>query len=268
MRYIALTIAGSDSCGGAGIQADLKTFMAHEVYGMSVVTAVTAQNTLGVLSAEDISPEMISEQINALFSDCRIDGVKIGMVSNRQAIMAIAQTLNKYDYRNLVVDPVMLSKNNYPLLNEKAQTTLIKELFPMATLVTPNLPEAAIISGISVNTLDDMRKAAMIIHKLGPKNVLIKGGHLKADAIDLLFDGTTFTEYCSLRIPAVHTHGTGCTLSSAITANLSKGIPLVGAIGQAKHYVHHCIEHGFSIGKGIGPVHHLYNLYKHSNSHL
>ncbi len=257
-----LTIAGSDTCGGAGIQADLKTFSAHGTFGMSVITAVTAQNTLGVFGVEDISPEIIKKQIEVIFDDISVDGVKIGMVSKTSTIETIAETLGKYPVKNLVVDPVMVSKSGYHLLEPEAKAALIKYLLPMATVVTPNLPEAEVITGIKTSSLEDMKKAAEEIYKIGPKYVLIKGGHLEGEAIDVLYDGEEFTYYNSPRINTKNTHGTGCTLSSAITANLSKGLPVNEAILKAKNYITAAIENSFPIGKGVGPVHHFYELYK------
>lgn len=257
-----LTIAGSDTCGGAGIQADLKTFSAHGVFGMSVITAVTAQNTQGVFGVEDISPEIIKKQIEVIFDDISVDGVKIGMVSKTPTIKTIAETLGKYQVKNLVVDPVMVSKSGYHLLEPEAKSALIEYLLPMATVVTPNLPEAEVITGIKISSIEDMKKAAEEIYKIGPKYVLIKGGHLEGEAIDVLYDGREFTYYNSPRINTKNTHGTGCTLSSAITANLSVGLPVNEAVLKAKNYITAAIENSFPIGKGVGPVHHFYELYK------
>lgn len=257
-----LTIAGSDTCGGAGIQADLKTFSAHGTFGMSVITAVTAQNTQGVFGVEDISPEIIKKQIEVIFDDISVDGVKIGMVSKTITIKTIAETLAKYPVKNLVVDPVMVSKSGYHLLAPEAKAALIKYLLPMATVVTPNLPEAEVITGIKTSSIEDMKKAAEEIYKIGPKYVLVKGGHLEGEAIDVLYDGREFTYYNSPRINTKNTHGTGCTLSSAITANLSLGLSVNEAILKAKDYITAAIENSFSIGKGVGPVHHFYELYK------
>ncbi len=257
-----LTIAGSDSCGGAGIQADLKTFSAHGVFGMSVITAVTVQNTQGVFGVQDISPDIIRRQIEVIFDDISVDAVKIGMVSKIETIKTIAETLSKYSIQNLVVDPVMVSKSGFHLLQPEAKEALITHLLPMATVVTPNLPEAEVITGLQIKTLEDMKKAAHIIYKMGPKYVLVKGGHLEDEAVDILYDGTAFTYYNSPRIDAKNTHGTGCTLSSAIASNLGKGLSIVEAIENAKNYITVAIENSFSIGKGVGPTHHFYELYK------
>lgn len=257
-----LTIAGSDSCGGAGIQADLKTFSAHKVYGMSIITAVTAQNTQGVFAVHDIPADMIKKQIEVIFDDIHVDAVKIGMVSKTETIKAIADTLSKYSVQNLVIDPVMVSKSGFHLLQPEAKEALINYLLPMATLVTPNLPEAEVITGLKISTLEDMKKSADLIRKIGPKYVLIKGGHLDGEATDILYDGNEFIYYNSPRINTKNTHGTGCTLSSAIASNLGNGLPMKEAIEKAKLYITGAIENSFPIGKGVGPVHHFYKLYK------
>jgi hydroxymethylpyrimidine/phosphomethylpyrimidine kinase len=256
-----LTIAGSDSCGGAGIQADLKTFSAHKVYGMSIITAVTAQNTQGVFAVHDIPTDMIKKQIEVIFDDIHVDAVKIGMVSKTETIKAIADTLSKYSVQNLVIDPVMVSKSGFHLLQPEAKEALINYLLPMATLVTPNLPEAEVITGLKISTLEDMKKSADLIRKIGPKYVLIKGGHLDGEATDILYDGNEFIYYNSPRINTKNTHGTGCTLSSAIASNLGNGLPMKEAIEKAKLYITGAIENSFPIGKGVGPVHHFYKLY-------
>lgn len=256
-----LTIAGSDSCGGAGIQADLKTFSAHGVFGMSVITAVTAQNTQGVFAVQDISLDIIKKQIEVIFDDISVDAVKIGMVSKTETIHIIAETLSKYDVRNLVIDPVMISKSGFDLLKPDAKEALIKYLLPIATVVTPNLPEAEVITGFEIKTIEEMKKAAEKIYEMGPKYVLVKGGHLEGEAIDILYDGTNFTYYNSPRINTKNTHGTGCTLSSAIASNLGKELPINKAIEEAKKYITTAIEKSFSIGKGVGPVHHFHEWY-------
>jgi len=257
-----LTIAGSDCSGGAGIQADLKTFAAHGVYGMSVITAVTAQNTQGVFAVQDVSRDVIAKQIEAIFDDITVDGVKVGMVSQIQTIEVIAEQLRHYSPQSIVVDPVMVSKSGYHLLNPEAEVTLIKELLPLAILVTPNIPEAEVITKTSIQTLEQMEEAARTIYQMGPKNVLIKGGHLEGDSIDVLYDGREFSYFSMLRIDTKNTHGTGCTLSSAITANLALGYSLNEAVSLAKEYITIVIQHSLSIGKGVGPTHHFYTLYK------
>jgi hydroxymethylpyrimidine/phosphomethylpyrimidine kinase len=259
-----LTIAGSDSCGGAGIQADLKTFSAHGTYGMSVITAVTAQNTKGVFAVEDISVEVIEGQIDAIFTDIPVHGVKIGMVSKIETIKAIANKISFYKPENVVVDPVMISKSGFALLREEAQETLKSELIPLAHLITPNIPEAEVITGLKIENIEDMKKAAKIINELGVKNVLVKGGHLEDSAVDVLFDGSKYYMYEAQRIETKNTHGTGCTLSSAITANLAKGMSVEEAIAEAKKYITIAIENSFTLGEGVGPTHHFYALYKNA----
>ncbi len=260
-----LTIAGSDSCGGAGIQADLKTFSAHGVYGMSIITAVTAQNTQGVFAVQDISADIIQKQIEVIFDDISVDAIKIGMVSKTETIKIISETLSKYHINNLVVDPVMVSKSGFHLLQSDAKEALINYLLPMATVVTPNIPEAEVITGLEIKKVDDMEKAAKVIYKMGPKYILVKGGHLEDDALDVLYDGEKFYYYSSPRINTKNTHGTGCTLSSAIASNLGKGFSVMESIDKAKNYITLAIQYSFPIGKGVGPVHHFYELYEKFN---
>ena len=258
----ALTIAGSDSSGGAGIQADLKTFAAHGVFGMSVITAITAQNTLGVTAVQDVWPEIITKQIEAIFDDIGADAVKVGMVSQPDTIRVITAGLKKYMPKLIVVDPVMISKSGYHLLQPDAEAVLISELLPLATVVTPNIPEAEVLTGLCIETLADMEVAARAIHAMGPKNVLLKGGHRTEDATDILFDGHRFVRFEAPRVPTHNTHGTGCTLSSAIAANLAKGLSVEQAVAAAKKYITIAIEHALAIGKGVGPTHHFYELYQ------
>lgn len=255
-----LTIAGSDSCGGAGIQADLKTFAAHGVYGMSVITAVTAQNTQGVSAVQDIRPEMIAKQIDAIFEDIQVDALKIGMVSVIETIKTIGLKLREHKAGNIVLDPVMISKSGYPLLQEDAREALVEYLFPLAAVVTPNIPEAEAITGIRIKKVQDMKEAARIFSSLGPAYVLIKGGHLEAEATDILFDGEVFYAYQAPRFSTKNTHGTGCTLSSAIASNLARGLEIPQAVEMSKKYITAAIEHSFSIGQGVGPIHHFYAL--------
>ena len=257
-----LTIAGSDSCGGAGIQADLKTISAHGLFGMSVITAITAQNTQGVFGVQDISPELIQKQIEVIYEDIHVDAVKIGMASKTDTIVIISETLAKYGAKNLVMDPVMVSKSGYHLLQPEAKEVLIKYLLPMALVVTPNIMEAEVVTGMKINSLEHMEKAAIEIYGMGPKYVLIKGGYLEGEVIDVLYDGESYIYYISQRIDTPNTHGTGCTLSSAIASNLAKGMDMSEAIGRAKEYITVAIEQSFSIGKGVGPTHHFYELYK------
>lgn len=263
--FRALTIAGSDSCGGAGIQADLKSFQANGVYGMSAITAVTVQNTMGVFGIQDISPEIIEGQLNAIFEDIRVDAVKIGMVSKIESIKAISKALRKVsNLPKIVLDPVMISTSGYNLLSKDAKDTLIKELFPLAELITPNLPEAEEILGCKIETVEEMKDAAKKLMELGTKAVLVKGGHLKDDATDLLYDGKEFVLLPQEKIDTVNTHGTGCTLSSAIAANLAKGMNMKESVIEGKRYITSAIKHGFKLGKGVGPTNHFYELYKAS----
>lgn len=263
-----LTIAGSDSCGGAGIQADLKSFSAQGVYGMSVITAVTAQNTQGVFAVQDISPEIIGAQIDAIFNDINVDAVKIGMVSQTTSIEIISKKLKEYKPQNVVLDPVMISKSGYSLLQPEAKKALIEELLPLADVLTPNIPEAEAIleeklkKNYEIKNVEDMVKAAEEIYKLGPKYVLVKGGHLNGKAVDVLFDGEKAVYFENERIQTKNTHGTGCTLSSAIAANLGIGYTTYESIKRAKDYITTAIEHSLDIGKGVGPTNHFYTLYK------
>lgn len=261
MKHL-LTIAGSDSSGGAGIQADLKTFAAHGTFGMSVITAVTAQNTCGVTKVQDIDCEIVQAQIEAVFDDIRVDAVKIGMVSKPEIIETIADSLLKYKPEIIVVDPVMISKSGYPLLAPEACETLIKKLLPLATLLTPNLPETEAITGMKVKNKADMLLAAEKIIALGVKAVLVKGGHLEDQADDLLFDGKQEIWFSGKRIATKNTHGTGCTLSSSLAANLAKGMNLADAVAASKQYVTEAIAHSLAIGSGCGPTHHFVDLYR------
>lgn len=255
-----LTIAGSDSSGGAGIQADLKTFSAIGTYGMSVITAITAQNTHGVFLVEDLSKEIIQKQIEVVFDDIPPKAVKIGMVSSPEIIKAIVEFLDKYNPKYLVVDPVMISKSGYSLLKPEAKDNLIKYLIPKAYIITPNTLEAEEITGIKIDNVDDMKLVGKKILELGPKYVLMKGGHLDGDAVDVLIGKDTFEIYKSERLDRKNTHGTGCTLSSAITANLALGFDIVQSVSNAKDYITNAIRHSFDIGGGVGPVHHFYKF--------
>ncbi|OPJ55184.1 bifunctional hydroxymethylpyrimidine kinase/phosphomethylpyrimidine kinase [Alkalithermobacter paradoxus] len=261
----ALTIAGSDSCAGAGIQADLKTFYAHGIYGMSVITAVTAQNTKGVMAVENISSHIVEKQIDAIFCDIKVDSVKIGMLSEIDIIKAVSSKLRQYSPKNIVLDPVMISKSGYNLLNPDAKDVLIKELLPLSTVVTPNILEAQVITGINIKSIDDMKKSCKAMLEMGCKIVLIKGGHLSTDPIDILFDGEDFKYFEGKRIHTKNTHGTGCTLSSAIASNLAKGYAIEKSIKNAKEYINVAIQNSLSIGEGIGPTNHFYSIYEKCN---
>lgn len=253
-----LTIAGSDSSGGAGIQADLKTFSAIGTYGMSVITAITAQNTQGVFAVEDLSVDIIKKQMEAVFDDITPKAVKIGMVSNPEIIKEIVETLKKYNPKYLVVDPVMISKSGFSLLKPEAKENLIKYLIPMAYLLTPNTPEAEEITGMKVESLEDMKTVGKKLLELGPKYVLMKGGHLEGDAVDVLIGENTFEVFSVERLARKNTHGTGCTISSAITAHLALGYEVEEAVKLSKHYITEAIRNSFDIGKGVGPVNHFY----------
>lgn len=255
-----LTIAGSDSSGGAGIQADLKTFSAIGTYGMSVITAITAQNTEGVFMVEDLSKEIIRKQIEVVIEDIKPKAIKIGMVSNPEIINEIVDTLSKYDIEYLVVDPVMISKSGFYLLKPEAKDALIKNLIPKAYILTPNTLEAEEISGVKINTLEDMKEAGEKILDLGPKYVLMKGGHLEGEAIDILVGKDVYKELKSERLNNKNTHGTGCTLSSAITSYLALGNDIERAVELGKEYITNAIKNSFDIGKGVGPVNHFYKF--------
>lgn len=257
-----LTIAGSDSCGGAGIQADLKTFSALGVYGMSVITAVTAQNTKGVFNVRELDVDIIRDQINCLFDDIKIDAVKVGMVSSIEIIDVIGECLKKNNAVNIVVDPVMVSKSGCHLLREEARDELVKVLFPLAEVVTPNLFEAEVITGEKIETTAQMEKAALKINELGGMKVIVKGGHLTGDAIDIVYDGKDFSYLKGTRIETKNNHGTGCTFSSAIAALLARGFSLPEAARQAKEYINGAIAHSIELGHGVGPTNHFYDLYQ------
>ncbi len=259
---VALTIAGSDSSGGAGIQADLKTFQAHGVFGMSAVTAVTVQNTQKVYDIQEIQPKIVHDQIICLFDDIEIHAVKIGMVSSIELIQAITKALKAVKPPAIVLDPVMISKSGYRLLNQDAQDALTQYLFPLAEVVTPNIYEAEALIGKKIAGVDDMKSAAIDILKLGSNKVVVKGGHLQEDrATDILYDGQEFKALESQRVETKNTHGTGCTFSSAIAANIALGKEFFEAVTLAKAYITGAIEHSLSIGKGHGPTHHFYDLY-------
>ncbi len=254
-----LTIAGSDSSGGAGIQADLKTFMAHKTYGMSVITSVTAQNTMGVTGIVDLSPEFVGKQIDAVFSDIYPDAVKIGMVSDENIIEIIAEKLKEYNGKNIVLDPVMVSTSGSTLMKSTATETLIQELLPLADVITPNMSEAAVLSGIKVNDRKDMEEAAKRIGKHIKGAVLVKGGHLEDCADDVLYADGKFYWLQGEKIFNTNTHGTGCTLSSAIAVNLAKNMDIINAVKKAKKYLTGAIKLNLNLGKGRGPLNHLYN---------
>ena len=253
----ALTIAGSDSGGGAGIQADLKTFSAFRVFGMSVITAVTAQNSVGVQGVENLPPAFVARQLRSVLEDFGADAAKCGMLSTAPIIDAVATELASQRIEKLVVDPVMVAKSGDQLLQPEARAALADRILPLALLVTPNLPEAEVLAGIRVAEPEDMEEAARRIHLMGPRYVLVKGGHLKGDATDLLWNGRDFTRFSTPRIDSQNTHGTGCTFSAAITAGLARGQALGDAIRSAKAYVTRAIREGFQAGRGVGQLRHF-----------
>jgi len=258
MKHI-LSIAGSDSSCGAGIQADLKTFLAHGVYGLNVITSITAQNTSGVMEALDVEPKMIKAQLKALFEDIKIDVIKIGMISSRETIQEIVKILEKYPNIPVVLDTIMISSSGFELLQKEAKEVFIKKLIPKATLITPNIPEAIVLSKQNIENIDDMKNALIVMYdSFHCKNILLKGGHLKDDAIDMLYDGKKFIMYKKEKIISNNTHGTGCALSSSIASNLALGDDLEMSIQKAKKYVRKAIKYGFSIGSGIGQLNHFY----------
>lgn len=256
----ALTIAGSDCSGGAGIQADLKTMTMNGVYAMSAVTALTAQNTMGVRAIQEAEPAFLKEQIDAVFEDIYPDAVKIGMVSSGTLIRVIADRLRAYDAKNIVVDPVMVATSGSALLETDAVQTLTKELFPLATVVTPNIPEAEILSGSTIKSEADMEAAAETISKKYGCAVLLKGGHQINDANDLLYAEGTVQWFKGKRIDNPNTHGTGCTLSSAIAANLAKGFTVPEAVRRAKAYISDALAAMLDLGQGSGPMQHAFDL--------
>jgi hydroxymethylpyrimidine/phosphomethylpyrimidine kinase len=253
----ALTIAGSDSGGGAGIQADLKTFAALGVYGMSAITAITAQNTQGVHAALNLPPELVAEQIDAVLEDIGTDAAKTGMLSSPAIIETVASCIRKWQLR-VVVDPVMRAKGGAPLLQPEAVTTIRTTLLPLAEVVTPNIPEAEILTEKQIETVEDMQEAARAIYDLGARHVVIKGGHRSGDALDVYFDGRNFFELRAERIQTRHTHGTGCTFSSAIAAYLACGLSVSKAISKAKYYITEAIRYAPELGHGHGPTEHFF----------
>lgn len=260
MMKKVLSIAGSDCSGGAGIQADLKTFMAHKLYGMSVITALTAQNTMGVNGVLEATPEFVGMQIDAIFADIMPDAVKIGMVSNIDIIKIIAERLDYYKAKNIVVDPVMISTSGSKLLKDDAIEVLKSKLLPIADIITPNIPEAESLYGFSIHTEEDMVLAAKQISVNLKGAVLIKGGHFKDNANDLLFENGNIHLFYSPKIANPNTHGTGCTLSSAIACNLAQGYDMKTSIQNAKNYITGALKDNLNIGNGSGPLNHGYNL--------
>ncbi len=253
MRRI-LTIAGSDSGGGAGIQADLKVITALGGYGMSVLTALTAQNTTGVQAIHEVPASFVAKQMDSVLSDIGADAIKTGMLANSEIIQVVAQKIKHYRIKTVVVDPVMVAKSGDLLLRKEAREVLIQRLLPLATVVTPNLMEASVLTGMRVQSMETMKKAAQRIHRMGPKFVVVKGGHLKGMATDLLYDGRSYREMSRPRIETRNTHGTGCTFASAVATLLALGNPVPEAVRQAKNFVSMAIQAGLSLGKGVGPT--------------
>jgi hydroxymethylpyrimidine/phosphomethylpyrimidine kinase len=259
-----LTIAGSDSGGGAGIQADLKTFSSLGVYGASAITAVTAQDTQRVYDFVALEPAFVGAQIDAVLGDFAADAVKTGMLASASIVEVVADRLQRWEARNLVVDPVMVAKGGDKLLADDAVTALREKLLPLALVVTPNLPEAEVLVGRRLSSWEDIREAAQELHALGAKNVVMKGGH-RDDGLtvtDLLYDGTDFREYTAGRVDTTSTHGTGCTFASAIAATLAKGETVPLAVAAAKAYVTKALQSAFPLGHGHGPVHHFYRYWR------
>ncbi len=257
-----LTIAGSDSGGGAGIEADLKAATALGVYGMAALTSVTAQNTMGVFGVHDLPPEFVAQQIDLCLQDIGADAVKTGMLSSAEIVTSVAISLGRNGVENLVVDPVMVAKSGDALLKANACLALKEKLLPLAFVVTPNVPEAATLADMDIHDEQDMREAARRIYEMGPRYVLMKGGHLEGpEATDYLFDGVTFKSFSAPRLATRNTHGTGCTYASAIACNLAKGMDIADAIRAAKHYLTRAIQHSFALGRGHGPLNHFWSLH-------
>jgi hydroxymethylpyrimidine/phosphomethylpyrimidine kinase len=256
-----LTIAGSDSGGGAGIQADLKAFAARGVYGMSALTAITAQNTVGVQGVFELPAEFVGQQIDSVMEDIGADAWKTGMLSNAEIIGVVADRARRYKVEILVIDPVMVAKSGDPLLRPEARDALIAELVPLAYVITPNHHEAQVLTGLDIRTVEDMRRAAVAIHGMGARNVVVKGGHLPTadDAVDVLYDGREFTEFNAPRVDTPNTHGTGCTFASAIAAELAKGKDVREAVRIAKAYLTAALRAAVDlhIGHGHGPLNHF-----------
>jgi len=256
-----LTIAGSDCSGGAGIQADIKTITAHKLYAMSAITALTAQNTTGVYGIMEVTPDFLQNQLDCIFGDIFPDAVKVGMVSSSALIEVIASDLIRQKARNIVVDPVMVSTSGCKLLEEDAAVTLMDKLIPIADLITPNIPEAEVLSGMKIIRLEDMVDAAQRIARNYKGAILIKGGHQLNDANDLLFQNGDIEWFYGERIDNLNTHGTGCTLSSAIASNLAMGYNLSESVGNAKRYISGALRANLKLGKGSGPLDHTFSLH-------
>jgi len=258
----AMTIAGSDSGGGAGVQADLKTFAALGVYGASTLTAITAQNTVAVTAVHEIPTDVITAQIDAVLTDIGADAVKTGMLSSSDIIECVCEALEVHGVQRLVVDPVMIAKSGDALLREDAIGSLRTRLLPLAMVVTPNIPEAEALTETTIVSDADVRRAAEAIVGMGARSVVVKGGHREGPATDLFYDGKEFKEFTAPRFDTVNTHGTGCTFASAVAAGLARGMVVTDAVALAKDYVTEGIRHSFSIGQGHGPLNHFYRFWK------
>ncbi len=264
----ALTIAGSDSGGGAGIQADLKTFSALGVYGSSVITAITAQNTVGVTAVHEIPTEIVRAQIDAVMDDIGADAVKTGMLSSSQIIAEVVDGVRRHQIKQLVVDPVMVAKSGDRLLREDAVEAVLELLLPLTFIVTPNIPEAEVLTGGSIRSEADMIEAARVIHDHGATVVVVKGGHLDGAAVDVVFDGSHVERLSAPRVHTRNTHGTGCTFSSAIAARLAAGRDPMNAIADAKDFLHGALVNSYQIGAGHSPVHHFYKLWRSTSADM
>lgn len=262
--FRVLTIAGSDSGGGAGIQADLKTFTALGAYGMTAITSVTVQNTVGVYGVYDLPPKAVYDQIKAVAEDIGVDSAKTGMLSNREILLEVVRAIRDFEIPNLVVDPVFVAKSGDRLLAEDSVEVLVKELIPLAEVVTPNIPEAEALCGEEIRKLRDAENCARKILSMGARAVVVKGGHFEGEkAIDILYTGgEEFHYFVRDRLPARNTHGTGCTFSSAVAVFLARGLDVIEAVGRAKEYVYRAIETAPSLGRGHGPLNHLWNIEK------
>jgi hydroxymethylpyrimidine/phosphomethylpyrimidine kinase len=260
---VALTIAGSDSGAGAGVQADLKTFAAHGVYGTSAITAITAQNTVGVTMIEALSADLVTAQIEAVMSDIGAHAAKTGMLATAAIVESVAAAVQDLEVPLLVIDPVMVAKSGDRLLDDEAIGAMTSELLRLAFVVTPNIPEAEVLSGITITNAEDRREAARRIHALGPAAVIVKGGHIPTGPIvDLLYDGHQFREFTGTRVPGPHTHGTGCTFSAALASHLARGKTLPEAIPLAQAYVAGAIGAGLELGRGRGPMNHFWAMHR------
>jgi hydroxymethylpyrimidine/phosphomethylpyrimidine kinase len=254
----AMTVAGSDSGGGAGIQADLKTFAAFGVYGTSAITAVTAQNTRGVFAVAEVPEEVVALQIDVVMEDIGADAVKTGMLSSASIVKTVADRFEAWGVERLVVDPVMVAKGGATLLQESAVAAIKEHLLPLALIVTPNIPEAVVLAGMTIDSPATVREAARVLAALGPRYVIVKGGHLSGDATDVVFDGVNFFEFSAPRFDTPNTHGTGDSFASAIASLLARGLPPLEAIGEAKRWLTGAIEAGYSVGSGHSPINHFY----------